>query len=82
VDPELVTSGPYRYVRHPIYSGILLGLIGTAVALDPVWFVVVVIVAVYFAYSATVEERLMSVQFPADYAEYRRHTRMLVPFIW
>jgi protein-S-isoprenylcysteine O-methyltransferase Ste14 len=82
VDPELVTTGPYRYVRHPIYSGVLLALVGTALALALYWFVVVVAAGIYFVYSATVEERLMSERFPAQYPAYRARTRMLVPFVW
>ena len=82
VDPELVTSGPYRYVRHPIYSGILLALVGTALGLDLYWFVPAAAAGVYFVYSATVEERLMSERFPTQYPAYRARTRMLVPFVW
>src|ERR1700734_1782314 len=43
-EPELVTSGPYRLVRHPIYSGILVAGIGTAVALSWAWLIVIVLV--------------------------------------
>ncbi|MGH7749560.1 MAG: methyltransferase family protein, partial [Candidatus Dormibacteria bacterium] len=81
VDPELVTSGPYRYVRHPIYSGILLALTGTAVAVSPEFFIAVVAAGLYFVYSATVEERLMATEFPAEYPVYRARTRMLIPFV-
>lgn len=59
-DPELVCSGPYRLVRHPIYSGILLAGAGTAVALSWQWLVVVLLVGVYFVYSVTVEERYLT----------------------
>jgi protein-S-isoprenylcysteine O-methyltransferase Ste14 len=81
-EPELVTSGPYRLVRHPIYSGILTGVVGTAVALSWLWMIAVVLVGVYFGYSATVEERYMTAQFPHTYPAYRRSTKMLVPFIF
>lgn len=81
-NPELVTSGPYRLVRHPIYSGILIGVVGTAVALSWLWMLAVVLAGVYFGYSATVEERYMSAQFPDTYPAYRRSTKMLVPFIF
>ena len=47
-EPDLITSGPYRYVRHPIYSGILLGTIGTALALNLFWLIVLAILGVYF----------------------------------
>jgi len=79
--PELVTSGPYRLVRHPIYTGILVAGIGTAVALSWLWLVAVVLLGVYFIYSATVEERYLTEQFPDSYPAYRRTTKMLVPFV-
>jgi protein-S-isoprenylcysteine O-methyltransferase Ste14 len=81
-DPELVTSGPYHLVRHPIYSGILVASIGTAVALTWLWLVAAGLAGIYFVYSATVEERNMAEQFPETYPAYRRSTKMLVPFVF
>lgn len=81
-EPELVTSGPYRLVRHPIYSGILTAGAGTAIALSWAWLIAVALAAVYFIYSATVEERFLTEQFPDAYPAYRRTTKMLVPFIF
>ena len=81
-DPELVTSGPYRLIRHPIYSGILVAGVGTAVALSWVWLIAVALAGVYFIYSATVEEANLAKQFPDSYPAYRRTTKMLVPFIF
>jgi protein-S-isoprenylcysteine O-methyltransferase Ste14 len=80
-EPELVTSGPYNLVRHPIYSGILAAGVGTAVALSWVWLTAVALAGVYFLYSAMVEERYMTGQFPDSYPAYKRSTKMLVPFI-
>jgi protein-S-isoprenylcysteine O-methyltransferase Ste14 len=80
-EPELVTSGPYRYVRHPIYSGILVGMLGTGLATSLDWFIGLVVVGAYFIYSATIEERLMSASFPQEYRAYRARTKMLVPFL-
>jgi protein-S-isoprenylcysteine O-methyltransferase Ste14 len=81
-EPELVTSGPYQLVRHPIYSGILVAGLGTAVALSWLWIITVALAGVYFVYSATVEERYLTEQFPGSYPGYRRSTKMLVPFIF
>ncbi|MGH3053843.1 MAG: methyltransferase family protein [Gaiellaceae bacterium] len=81
-EPELVTSGPYRLVRHPIYSGILVAGIGTAVALTWWWLSPVLLAGVYFIYSATVEERYLAEQFPDTYPPYKRSTKMLVPFVF
>ena len=81
-EPELVTGGPYRLVRHPIYSGILIAGAGTAVALNWLWLAAVILAGIYFVYSATVEERHLTEQFPDAYPAYRRSTRMLVPFVF
>ncbi len=82
VEPELVTSGPYHLVRHPIYSGILVAGVGTAVALSWLWLIAVGLAGVYFVYSATVEERYMTRMFPDTYPVYKSSTKMLVPFIF
>ena len=81
-EPELVTSGPYHLVRHPIYSGILIAGVGTAVSLSWVWLAAPVLAGVYFVYSAIVEERYMTEQFPDTYPAYKRSTKMLVPFVF
>jgi protein-S-isoprenylcysteine O-methyltransferase Ste14 len=77
-----VTSGPYRLVRHPIYSGILVAGLGTALALSWWWLIAVALAGVYFLYSARIEERFMTDRFPDDYPGYRSSTKMLVPFIF
>jgi protein-S-isoprenylcysteine O-methyltransferase Ste14 len=81
VDPELVTAGPYRRIRHPIYSGIILAMIGTTIAVSLYWLIAVVVIGAYFLYSAIVEERSMARLFPDSYPEYRRSTKMLIPYI-
>jgi protein-S-isoprenylcysteine O-methyltransferase Ste14 len=80
-EPELVTSGPYHLVRHPIYSGILAACVGTAVALNWVWLAPVALAGAYFVYSATVEERYLTDRFPDTYPAYKRSTKLLVPFL-
>ena len=81
-DSELVTSGPYQLVRHPIYFGILTAGVGTAVALNWTWLIATALAGVYFVYSATVEERHLTERFPEAYPAYKRTTKMLVPFIF
>jgi protein-S-isoprenylcysteine O-methyltransferase Ste14 len=82
VDPELVTTGPYRTVRHPIYSGLILAMVGTAVAINWFWLITVGLVVPYFVYSAHVEERYMTGLFPKTYPAYKRSTKMLIPFVF
>jgi protein-S-isoprenylcysteine O-methyltransferase Ste14 len=80
-DPDLVTTGPYRTVRHPIYSGILLAVIGTGVAVSVYWLVLAALLGGYFVYSAVMEERYLAERFPDTYPEYKRTTKMLIPFV-
>lgn len=80
-EPELVTSGPYRFVRHPIYTGILVAMLGTAIATYVVVFIIFAVLAVYFGYSARVEDRLMATSFPSTYPQYHDRTKMLIPFV-
>lgn len=81
-EPELVTSGPYHFARHPIYSGILTAGLGTAVALSWFWLVPFGVSGIYFVYAATVEERFLGEQFPDTYPSYKRSTKMLVPYVF
>ena len=80
-DPELVTTGPNERIRHPIYSGIILGMAGTAIAVSLYCLVAVAILGAYFLYSAVVEERTMTKLFPAAYPPYKRATKMLIPYL-
>ena len=78
----LVRTGPYGYVRHPIYSGLLLALLGTALAIDE-WRGLVAFLLAFVALilKSRIEEDRMRATF-ADYDEYRRRTAALVPFVW
>ena len=80
-DPELVTTGPYRFVRHPIYSGILIGVLGTTLATNLLGLIIVGVLGAYFYYSASVEEKNLTATFPTTYPAYRSATKMLVPFV-
>jgi protein-S-isoprenylcysteine O-methyltransferase Ste14 len=80
-EPELVTTGPYRLIRHPIYTGILLAVLGSSLAMNLYWLVGLVVIGAYFVYSATVEERQLASSFPATYPGYRARTKMLIPFV-
>jgi protein-S-isoprenylcysteine O-methyltransferase Ste14 len=80
-EPELVTSGPYRFVRHPIYSGLLIAMLGTALVNNLFGLIVVALLVAYFYYCGTVEERNLSATFPKAYPEYRSRTKMIIPFL-
>ena len=77
---ELVQSGPYSVVRHPIYTGLLIGFIGTVVAIGE-WRGVlsVAIFSAFIAYKLRVEERWLSELFGSAYSQYKDRTKALVP---
>jgi protein-S-isoprenylcysteine O-methyltransferase Ste14 len=77
---ELVNRGPYRFVRHPIYTGVLLALLGTALVFaDLLWGLIFAALVWGFAIKARIEESYMREQFGSRYEEYRRHTGFLLP---
>ena len=80
-DHALVRTGPYRYVRHPIYSGLLLAFVGMALVIGEVRGLVALgCFILSFAIKSRLEERRMSEVFP-EYDQYRRETAALVPFV-
>lgn len=82
VDHELVQEGPYRRIRHPIYSGILLALLGSALASGRGHGLLAFAIAcVAFVLKARVEEAWMTREFGERYAEYRRRTWALLPYV-
>jgi protein-S-isoprenylcysteine O-methyltransferase Ste14 len=81
-DHELITSGPYALVRHPIYTGILLALAGSALA-NGQWRGIVALVIAFWALwrKLRLEERWMQEQFGEAYLAYSRRTPALIPFL-
>ena len=80
-DHELITGGPYSLVRHPIYTGLLAGLFGCALALGE-WRGLVAVGLVFIALlrKLRLEERWMREQFGEAYENYSRRVRALVPY--
>ena len=82
-DHALVESGPYALVRHPIYSGLLLAFIGSALALGE-WRGLLAVLIVLWALwrKLQLEELWMLEQFGERYRAYRQRVRALIPFLW
>ncbi|MGH7141047.1 MAG: methyltransferase family protein [Minisyncoccia bacterium] len=81
-EPELVTSGPYARIRHPIYTAVLLMMLGSALAVGLELLLFFVFFGGYFIYSAKTEEKDMLAQFPEQYPTYKARTRGFVPFVF
>ena len=79
---ELVTSGPYRYVGHPMYTGGFIACIGSAIVVGGPWIILLVILGPIFLWRVGAEDRLMAQQFPNEYPEYKKQTKALIPFVW
>jgi protein-S-isoprenylcysteine O-methyltransferase Ste14 len=79
----LVTTGPYRFVRHPIYLGLTLLAGGQAIAFGsrPALMIVVAGIVPTFVGRARTEEKLLSRTFGEHYAAYRQRTKMILPFL-
>jgi protein-S-isoprenylcysteine O-methyltransferase Ste14 len=83
-DQPIITAGPYRLLRHPSYTGILLAVAGLGFVYANWLSVVVLVVAVFagLAYRITVEERALSAERGASYREFAATRKRLIPFIW
>jgi protein-S-isoprenylcysteine O-methyltransferase Ste14 len=80
VDHRLICSGPYAWVRHPIYSGILLAIVGTGLFVGEWRAALAIVFAITgLALKARKEESLMTAEFGELYEEYRRRTGFLIP---
>ena len=79
---QMIQSGPYAVVRHPIYSGFLLALLGTALALGEVRGLMAFALAfVGWWFKSRLEEKFMEQKFGAEYAAYKQRVKALIPFI-
>ena len=83
VGHQLVRTGPYRWVRHPLYSGMILMSLGTAIVCNqPHAVIALVMMVVAYAIKIQTEERWMRDEFGADWDSYRRSTRALIPGVF
>ena len=83
-DQTIVEAGPYRYIRHPSYTGALITLVGLGLALGN-WAALLTILAcmgIAYAYRITVEEAALVAALGEPYKQYMRRTQRLVPFLF
>lgn len=80
VDHQLIRTGPYAHMRHPIYSGVLLAVLGTALVLGQ-WrgFLAFVILLVNYLIKAKKEDRILANQFGGEFREHESHAGFLLP---
>jgi len=80
---QLIRTGPYAVVRHPIYSGFMLATLGTAVVFAE-WsgLLAFVLIVAAWGYKGRLEEMAMIEKFGTEYERYRQNVKGLVPFVW
>jgi protein-S-isoprenylcysteine O-methyltransferase Ste14 len=81
-DHELIMRGPYRFVRHPIYTGLLAMLLGTAIARGHLGGLIAFVFAfLSFWIKLIAEEKLMLEHFPDQYGAYQQSAKRIIPFL-
>lgn len=83
-DHRVVDTGPYRFVRHPGYAGVLLGFLGLGLAVQSWAALVVMAVATpaALAYRLRLEEQFLVTELGDEYVRYAGRTKRLIPYIW
>jgi len=80
---ELIVQGPFKIVRHPIYTGIIIAVLGTAIMGGQVrGFIALAIVFFALWHKSRFEEELMRKQFPEQYEAYAQGVKKLIPWVF
>jgi protein-S-isoprenylcysteine O-methyltransferase Ste14 len=79
---KLIQKGPYKHIRHPIYLGLILGLVGSFMIGIHFWGILLIYFGCLYIYKIGVEEKLLDNKFPRHYSEYKKHTWALIPFVY
>jgi protein-S-isoprenylcysteine O-methyltransferase Ste14 len=80
---ELIRTGPYALVRHPIYTGITFAVFGTAIFDGEIRSIILIVAMLsILTHKMKIEEQFMIEHFGSEYASYQQETKALVPFLW
>jgi protein-S-isoprenylcysteine O-methyltransferase Ste14 len=79
---RLIRTGPYRFARHPIYTGMFAGFIGSVMVSGKISSLVAVLILIAaYARKVKLEEKILLNQFSEEYAQYKREVKAIIPFI-
>ena len=82
VDHKLIRTGPYSLVRHPIYTGILFGIAGTAIIIgEPLGLIAFILILVVSLWKIRMEEKYLQEEFGEDYVRYKKEVPALIPLL-
>lgn len=84
IDQIIIKKGPYKYIRHPAYSGSIISLLGIALCFRSIFGIIaaLIITKIIYGYRIGLEEKLLENNFGADYEEYEKATWRIMPYIW
>jgi protein-S-isoprenylcysteine O-methyltransferase Ste14 len=81
-EAKLITNGPYRFARHPMYASVLLALLGVVILINTwIGYTIWVLLFIDLYMKLRFEEKLLIEKFP-EYEEYMKRTKRLLPYIW
>jgi len=81
---KLIQEGPYKYIRHPSYTGLFLEIVGVGLFLSN-WLAIIIILILLFPsliYRILIEEKVLVKEFGNEYTSYQKRTKKLIPFIY
>ena len=82
MDHKLIRTGPYNLVRHPIYTGILFGIAGTAIIIgEPLGLIAFILILVVYLWKIRMEEKYLQEEFGEDYVRYKKEVPALIPLL-
>jgi protein-S-isoprenylcysteine O-methyltransferase Ste14 len=82
-DHKLITTGPYRFVRHPIYTAVLLQCFGALLTAQSLYSLIgLLLVAAIYIFKLEIEEQMLASAFPAEHRAWCGHTWRLLPFVY
>ncbi|WP_052037926.1 methyltransferase family protein [Clostridium drakei] len=81
---KIIQTGPYKYLRHPAYSGSILSLLGTALCFRSLVGIIasLLVIIMVYGYRIIIEEKTLEDSFGMIYKEYEKSTKRIIPFIW
>ena len=80
----MIQNGPYKYIRHPSYTGLFLEIVGVGLFLLN-WLTIIIILILLFpslSYRISIEEKILVEAFGNNYTSYQKRTKKLIPFIY
>ena len=83
-EQKIIKEGPYKYIRHPAYTGSILTLLGISISFRSLFGTIssIIIIVLVYGFRIKVEEKVLEKSFGSSYKDYEKQTWRLIPHIW